>query len=182
MDIQKEEIVYLERKTVRSRYDQRLILKIVKLIESGVPRKAITLEYGISSESLSKWLRDYGSQQYPSRVNKTYTTAEKRSVFRAIERGMTVKEAQIAFNISNSTVIRNWLRAFAKENSEIGLANTVDMPKNKIEPANDREKALHKALEEANLKIKALDTLIDIAEDQLKITIRKKSGARQSVK
>jgi len=43
-------------------------------------------------------------------------------------------------------------------------------------------KALKKALQEANLKIRALDTMIDIAEEQLKIDIRKKSGARQSSK
>jgi transposase len=41
---------------------------------------------------------------------------------------------------------------------------------------------LQKALEEAELKIKALNTLIDVAEEQLKIDIRKKSGAKQSSK
>jgi short-subunit dehydrogenase involved in D-alanine esterification of teichoic acids len=40
--------------------------------------------------------------------------------------------------------------------------------------------ALEKALLEAQLKIKALNTLIDVAEDQLKIDIRKKSGAKRS--
>ena len=39
---------------------------------------------------------------------------------------------------------------------------------------------MKKALQEAELKIKALNTLIDVAEDQLKIDIRKKSGAKQS--
>ena len=39
---------------------------------------------------------------------------------------------------------------------------------------------LQKALQEAELKIKALNTLIDVAEEQLKIEIRKKSGAKQS--
>lgn len=43
-------------------------------------------------------------------------------------------------------------------------------------------KELQQALAEAEFKIKALDTLIDIAEEQLKINIRKKSGARQSPK
>ena len=43
-------------------------------------------------------------------------------------------------------------------------------------------KALKKALEEANLNNKALNTMIDIAEQQLKIDIRKKSGAKQSSK
>jgi len=43
-----------------------------------------------------------------------------------------------------------------------------------------KAEALQKALEETELKIKALNTLIDVAEEQLKIDIRKKSGARQS--
>jgi transposase len=44
----------------------------------------------------------------------------------------------------------------------------------------DPEKqALKKALDEAQMKIRALNTLIDVAEDQFKIAIRKKPGARQ---
>ena len=42
------------------------------------------------------------------------------------------------------------------------------------------KESLEKALKEAELKIKALNTLIDVAEEQLKIDIRKKSGAKQS--
>ena len=55
----------------------------------------------------------------------------------------------------------------AKKNKPIGTAQT---------------EALQKALEEAELKIKALNTLIDVAEEQLKIDIRKKSGTKQSSK
>jgi transposase len=40
-------------------------------------------------------------------------------------------------------------------------------------------KELQKALREANLKNKLLNTMIDIAEEQLKIDIRKKSGTKQ---
>ncbi|MNF06951.1 hypothetical protein D3C87_1991320 [compost metagenome] len=52
----------------------------------------------------------------------------------------------------------------------------------KNQSENKELQALQKALMEANLKIKALDTMIDIAEEQLKIDIRKKSGAKQSSK
>ena len=48
-------------------------------------------------------------------------------------------------------------------------------PINKVPTAT-----LQKALQQAELQIKALNTLIDVAEEQLKIDIRKKSGARQS--
>jgi hypothetical protein len=47
---------------------------------------------------------------------------------------------------------------------------------------SDEVRALQKALAESELKIAALNTLIDIAEEQLKIDIRKKSGAKQSSK
>ena len=51
------------------------------------------------------------------------------------------------------------------------------------QPDPDPKKALAEALkklEEAELKVKALNTLIDVAEEQFKISIRKKAGARQS--
>ncbi|HUH17585.1 hypothetical protein [Albibacterium sp.] len=49
-------------------------------------------------------------------------------------------------------------------------------------PQSDEVRALQKALAEAELKNKALETLIDVAEETLKINIRKKPGARQSSK
>ena len=47
-------------------------------------------------------------------------------------------------------------------------------------PVDGELEALKKALSEAQLKITALNTLIDVAEEQLNINIRKKSGAKQS--
>jgi hypothetical protein len=41
-------------------------------------------------------------------------------------------------------------------------------------------KRLQEQLAEANLRIAALNTLIDVAEEQLNINIRKKPGAKQS--
>ena len=42
-----------------------------------------------------------------------------------------------------------------------------------------RVKELEKALEQAKFKNIAIETMIDIAEEQLKISIRKKSGPKQ---
>lgn len=42
--------------------------------------------------------------------------------------------------------------------------------------------SLEEQLAYAQLKIQALETLIDIAEEKLNVDIRKKSGARQSPK
>lgn len=56
------------------------------------------------------------------------------------------------------------------------------MAKKKKEQDPEDVTALRRELELAKLKIEALNTLIDVAEDQLKIDIRKKSGARRSSK
>ena len=51
--------------------------------------------------------------------------------------------------------------------------------KQKLAALQERNKQLEKQLEDARLKNIALDLLIDIAEEKLKISIRKKPGAKQ---
>ncbi|MEI9943060.1 MAG: hypothetical protein WDN26_02465 [Chitinophagaceae bacterium] len=57
------------------------------------------------------------------------------------------------------------------------------MKKPKVkEVLSDEVAALKKELEKERLRNKLLTAMIDIAEEQLKIPIRKKSGTRQSKK
>jgi hypothetical protein len=80
-------------------------------------------------------------------------------------------------------MLNSWLKASLKENVELAAYDPFKMKdKPSVQPElQDTEKeALKKTLEEAQLKISALNTLIDVAEDQFKIKIRKKAGARQS--
>lgn len=55
------------------------------------------------------------------------------------------------------------------------------LPDNKAVTSNTPAdiQALQQALADAQFKIAALNTLIDVAEEQLKINIRKKPGAKQ---
>ena len=61
-----------------------------------------------------------------------------------------------------------------KSETELSVSKPFEVAK-KITPGDKTTEveALKKALDEANLKIKALDTMIDIAEQQLKIDIKK---------
>ena len=181
METKETALIYSARISKRQNFDKRLISHIVSLVEQGVPRKDLILEYGMSSRSLDTWLFQHG---YRSR-KKSYTESERRSVVRAIESGMSLKQACISFNISSASLINQWIKRFKQENSELRDFPSLDMSKNQQTPETSEGlelQALKKALAEANLKIRALDTMIDIAEDQLKIDIRKKSGARQSSK
>jgi hypothetical protein len=95
---------------------------------------------------------------------------------------MTIHEAKLAFQLPSTAVVNRYLLQAEKEKVELRRISQL-MAKNEARseaiPSDDTE-ALKKALEEAELKIKALNTLIDVAEEQFKISIRKKPGAKQS--
>ena len=158
-------------------FDKRLIAHIIGLVEEGVPRKVLVEQYGMTSRTLCDWLKKYGASEF----RKDYSLAHKRSVVRAVEAGMSIKQAAVAYQVTSAKLIRKWITAFKEENVEISVSNPTDMANKKTNQSESAEiKALRKELEFANMKIKALDTMIDIAEDQLKVDIRKKSGAKQS--
>jgi transposase-like protein len=126
----------------------------------------------------------YGSADYHLNKRKVYTPSQKRSVLRAVESGMSIREAQISFGIKGERTVGAWVREAKQENAQLSPCNSTAalMAKPTQDKESDEVQALKKALAEAELKVKALDTLIDIAEEQLKVDIRKKSGARQSPK
>lgn len=183
MGTKKEESEVIVRLHERGHFQKNLRDEIIKAIEEGVPRSVITYQYGISRSTLCDWMRKHSSLDYQAkREGRQLSETEKRSIVRLIEQGqLTPHAARKSYGISGST-LQKWQRSM-KENAELAVNENDAM---KQEPADqpglpDPEKeALKKALEEAQLKIRALNTLIDVAEDQFKIAIRKKPGARQS--
>ena len=151
----------------------------VRAIENGELVKVVIARYQISDKTLAKWRNRY-SQTHKPVAPRVYMLSEKRSVLRAIEKGMSVSDVAIAFGIQNSGTIREWIKQTKAENTELCA---ITMKKARPQEVKDRDlEALRQQLAEAQLKIKALETLIDVAEDHLKIDIRKKPGARQSPK
>ena len=181
----KKEVVH--RKGRGPGFDKRFIKEIVEAIEKGKPRSEVVREYGMARSTLSDWMREYGSQSYHASKQGHLSMQQRRSIVRAIEEGrMTVAEAKLANHLKWTPTIIKWLRDSKRENEEL-VASCKSVMANKEEnqqpDPDDSKKALEQALKklaEAELKVKALNTLIDIAEEQFKITIRKKPGAKQS--
>ena len=181
MDYQQDEI-YASRKSPQGHYDKRLIKKVVQEVENGLPRKEANRIYDLGKNSLNSWLRQYGSEHYRQNLKRrSYTNLQKRTIVTAVEQGrMTIKDAQVAYGIRSGKTIRDWLLQYKSEKVEICIEDIPLMAKEKESPDDPENAALQNALQQAELKIKALNTLIDVAEEQLKIDIRKKSGAKQS--
>ena len=115
-------------------------------------------------------------------AQKTISKAEKRWLVREIQAGrMTISEAKerIAhFSKDPTSLIRLWQKQFASE-IDFTLPVMTEKEKAKLEAAHKRMRQLEKQLEDAQMKNIALETMIDLAEEKLKIIIRKKSGPKQ---
>jgi Transposase. len=180
MQNQDQETAYRGRGN-RPHFSKQVIRQIVQSIERGASRRELIARYGMSKGTLSDWVREYASHAYIS-SQKPLNPVDRRSLVRAIEQGLTIEDAKSAFNIPTTRIVKRYLQQAEKEKAELRLISTL-MEKNEVRSeaiSSEDTVALKKALEEAELKIKALNTLIDVAEDKFKIKIRKKPGAKQS--
>jgi len=166
------------RKSKRDHFETGLREELIKKIEAGTPRSVIVYQYGVSRAAISKWMRNHVSEECQSKHRRpALTKVEKRSIVRSIAHGsLTPYAARQAHGISGDT-LNKWLKESVKENTELALLDPFEMKeKPPAQPGlpDPEKEALKKALQEAQLKISALNTLIDVAEDGLKIAIRKK--------
>lgn len=99
--------------------------------------------------------------------------------------GISQKQLQKKYSIGGNNCINNWMRKFGTSEVTVEQIN-LQQAMSKEEEKTPRErkleakvKELEKALEHERLRTLALDTMINIAERDLKISIRKKSGTKQ---
>lgn len=114
-----------------------------------------------------------------------YDDAFKMYVVSLVETGrMSKEQARREFGIKGKSAVLNWQRKFGT------LANKP-IPESLMKPETGRNEAdrlkarikeLEAELEDAKLRAYAYNTMIDVAERELNIEIRKKSGAKQSRK
>ena len=106
-----------------------------------------------------------------------YEAAFRRWLSRELAEGrISIAQASKRFKIPEGT-IHAIKREFAPQ--VVFLAEMTEAEKHKLEELQKRIKQLEKQLEDAAIKNIALETLVDVAEKQLNIPIRKKPGAKQ---
>ena len=124
------------------------------------------------------------------RISKAF----KREVaIEYIQGGGTMQEIALKYNLPNLQTVSNWVRCYLtpeeiqnkrpslpqETQKDTSMPEKQDTSKDSmISALEQRIQDLEKLLKHSQLKCKALDTLIDIAEEQ-GIQIRKKSGAKQ---
>lgn len=171
-----------EKLTKNRFYDKRLILQIVKEVEMGVPRRDINEKYQLGASTLDGWLKRYGSEEYFKLKRISISALEKRKIVAQIEQGILTKDDAMKFyNIKCVSAINGWIRKTKNEVCSLPTEKQKDMTKKTAVTVIDNidDSSIKQALKDAQLKIEALNTMIDLAESQFKIKIRKKFGTKQ---
>ena len=92
----------------------------------------------------------------------------------------TQKDIMLKYNIRGKQCINNWIRKFVVEEPTNQTPMAKQVKSNESESSIDLKiKRLEEELKREQFKTKALNTMIDIAERELKIDIRKKPGAKR---
>lgn len=111
-----------------------------------------------------------------------YTQAFKEKiVLEVIYQGKPVQKAVEEYDLPSTYTLQMWIRQFQKqlENGMIVLPSMTEQQKADLKASEQRIKELEKALEYANVIIFSLNHLIDFAEKELQVPIRKKGGTKQ---
>jgi len=113
------------------------------------------------------------------------TEVEVRKIAKEIQEGqISIRGACFRYGMSRNT-LKKWLMRISVSSLEEDLSRQIfsEMKEEKQVAALERKvKELTKALQTAQLKIDGLETMIRVAEQELRIKIRKKSGAKRSSK
>ena len=104
------------------------------------------------------------------------------AILRVLFNGESAIDVAEAMEIHNVQTINLWVNAYRRKIPEglITLAPMTEKQKQALHALQQRNKELERAVKEANLMILALNSLIDVAEQDLKIPIRKKRGTKRS--
>jgi transposase-like protein len=119
------------------------------------------------------------------KVNHFTDELKMQVVQEYLETDLSQVELQKKYGIKGNSSILNWMRKFGlQEPNENLIEIRHAMSKETAKTSHERElenkvKELEKLLDYERLRTTALNTMIDIAERELKISIRKKSGAKQ---
>lgn len=128
--------------------------------------------------------------QYVKRTQRDYSYAFKLQVVQEIESGfLGIKAAQRKYGIQGNATVKTWLLKFGnldwENKSHLKMEKSPEQKllelEAKVRLLEQQKASLEKRLEDSDKKVILFDMMIDIAEAELKIPIRKKSLPQQLI-
>jgi len=114
------------------------------------------------------------------KIIKRYSLAFKQKVVSEIETGkLTIGEVRKLYDITGNGTVEKWIRKFGKNHLlskvvRIEMADEVS----KLKQLEKDKQALESALAQTQLKLLAMESLIEVAEQEYGIDIKKNCGTK----
>ena len=127
---------------------------------------------------------------YVRRTQKDYSLSMKLGVVREVESGkLSVTDAKRKYGIQGRSTVLNWLRKYGsfdwENQTTIKMAKSADQRilelEAKIKLLEKQKRKLEKQAERSDKKVILFDMMIEIAEKEYNIPIRKNSLPEQSI-
>lgn len=174
----------------KTKHYSRLIKKksVARLKAGEITIGELCLELNIDRHVARYWCKNedrWNDVDGSVTLRKHYPDALKRRFVREVEAGeLTLKEACVKYDVQWEANTKAWFQKFGSANLQANTITSVNKVSSEEvkqidKPDLRQEKDLKEKLRDAHLKIALLETMIDVAEKQLNIDIRKKAGAKQ---
>lgn len=136
-------------------------------------------------------MKENKETKYIKRSQKDYTLSLKLQIVKEVESGrLKVTQAKNIYGIQGRSTVLNWLRKYG--NFDWETKNPLYMKKtpeqklleleHEVKLLKKQKRTLEKQLDNADKKSIIFDMMIDIAEEEYKIPIRKNYSPGQSIK
>ena len=147
--------------------------QIVAMVEGGMlTARDAAAHYGISRRTVYSWIDTHAANAEAIPRTTKHSPAQRRQVALQIRAGLLSPEQAAQQNHVSLKTIGSWMAAL-EQSSGLPPENKGTMSK------QPTDKAASIQIRDLQLQIEALQTMIDLAEEQLGIDIRKNSGTKQ---
>ncbi|MBK3517837.1 transposase [Carboxylicivirga marina] len=157
--------------------------ELVSKIESGeISIDDVMIKYNIRHKSnITKWLIKFGEnkEEYLSQKREHLAPQQKIKILSEYNpEEQTVKQYCEEVGIT-ATTFRRWEKLYSCNLNQTRTVKMRPVSEKTIKKISEGNAEFIKELEDARLKIAGLETMINLAEKDLNVSIRKKYGTKQ---
>ncbi len=150
---------------------------VVKEVELEGSLSLISERHGISFHSVQTWMNTYGSASYLKGKRRRRSLSEREGIAREIVSGqLSIEEAMLKYGTDKRDTITMWVRDYKHRQDQ--LLELLPAEAGCAVAESGESTAASADLKLAELKIRALEMMLDIASNEFKVDIRKKFGAK----
>ena len=169
--------------------------EIIRAYQKGEKIPGITAKFShISKATIYRWINEFKKGRVCRKTRKP--TEEKKAFYKTAmnlyRQGLSIPEIQREIKLVSSTTIRRWIMSSDTNSKDLSNGNKVltslqgeDSEKNDVlydgmtpEELLTRYRQLLEQNRRQKVQLTLAETMIDVAEEEFGIAIRKKSGAK----